>query len=403
MSLPSRWNFSSTVPLNFYQQQISVRLLRPMPIWCLHKDSINVTSILRDCVGGEAATTSVLIWTEGLFISGLSGSRALLSLCSGAEIYSMARGAVGDPGNNGWTLFEQGRLHTRPHCRSLRLGNTTDAFIAVLQLECERLGWSGGSHFFVFGSMKDIVVFLCNFPNLVQSLQGHQHAAGWFIVEYNTVALTCIILCGQCCWMTSFAATLITSNTTCKGVSCLRNKKVTSRKKIKIPHCFHSLLKQPQQPSLQISLDVIVTLWLEVTSTCFRPGTREHKKNKKNNLQTCCALFLDVVTYAQQQCTVQICVCQSFPPNPHSAWPYNTCACVKERGRRVGRHSLCTPSWGSWVEVWAANASSGWLLHLLPSRYQVRRFGRIHSKYLFQNKHHISMNQTSHNTAQTAS
>lgn len=310
-------------------------------------------------------------------------------------------GAVGDLGNNGWTLFEQGRLHTRPHCRSLRLGNTTDAFMAVLQLECERLGWSGGSHFFVFGSMKDFVVFLCNFPNLVRSLQGHQHAAGWFIVKYNTVALTCIILCGQCCWMTSFAATLITSNTTCKGVSCLRNKKVTSRKKIKIPHCFHSLLKQPQQPSLQISLDVIVTLRLEVTSTCFRSGTREHKKN---NLQTRRALFLDVVTYAQQQCTVQICVCQSFPPNPHSAWPYNTCACVKERGRRVGgRHSLCTPSWGSWVEVWAANASSGWLLHLLPSRYQVRRFGRIRSKYLFQNKHHISMNQTSHNTAQNAS
>lgn len=92
MSLPSRWNFSSTASLNFYQQQISVRLLRPMPIWCLHKDSINVTSILRDCVGGEVATTSVLIWTEGLFISGLSGSWALLSLCSGAEIYSMARG-----------------------------------------------------------------------------------------------------------------------------------------------------------------------------------------------------------------------------------------------------------------------------------------------------------------------
>lgn len=217
-------------------------------------------------------------------------------------------GAVGDLGNNGWTLFEQGRLHTRPHCRSLRLGNTTEAFIAVPQLECERIGWSGGSHsdFFVFGSMKDFVVFLCNFPNLVPSLQGHQHAAGWFIVEYNTVALTCIILCGQCCWMTSFAATLITSNTTCKSVSCLWNKKVMSRKKIKIPHCFHSLLKQPQQPSLQISLDVIVTLWLEVSSTCFRPETRQQrrKKQKKTICKHVCAFFLDVVTYAQQQCTV---------------------------------------------------------------------------------------------------
>lgn len=69
-----------------------MRLLRPRPISYSRSDSINVTSILRDCVGGGAATTSVLIPTEGLFIEGLSGSRALLALCSGAEIYSMARG-----------------------------------------------------------------------------------------------------------------------------------------------------------------------------------------------------------------------------------------------------------------------------------------------------------------------
>lgn len=77
---------SSTVSLNFYQQQIP-RLIRYS-----RKDSINVTSILRDCVGGGVATTSALMSTEGLFIEGLSGSRTLLALCSGAEIYSMAQG-----------------------------------------------------------------------------------------------------------------------------------------------------------------------------------------------------------------------------------------------------------------------------------------------------------------------
>lgn len=115
-------------------------------------------------------------------------------------------GAAGDPGNNGWTLFEQGRLHTRPHCRSLRLGNTTEAFIAAPQLKCERMGMKCWFTLWLFffsclARWKTLWSFCATSPIWSVLSKGPQHAAGWFIVECNTVALTCIILSGQCCWM----------------------------------------------------------------------------------------------------------------------------------------------------------------------------------------------------------
>lgn len=210
-----RWNILSTVSLNFYQQQIPTRLLRPRPIWYLRNDFINVTSILRDCVGGDAATTSCVDINWGSFHLGVKRvSGFACSVLRSRDLQHGPPGAAGDLDNNGWTLFEQGRLHTRPHCRSSRLGNTTEAFIcaAAAQVWAHWMKWRFTLWlFFVFGSTTDFVVFLRNFPTLVCSLQGQQHSAGWFIAGLKTVALTCLTLLIKSYWMTSFAATLIIS------------------------------------------------------------------------------------------------------------------------------------------------------------------------------------------------
>lgn len=132
-----------------------------MLIWCLRKDSINVTSISRGCVGWERADNSVLITTEDLFIWRLSGSQARLVPCSWAQIYSMARG-------NGWTRRQwvnsvwSGVQFTQASLSLVESGQHNWGIHHESRLEWVlRMKWQRTLELFVFGS---IAVFCANFP-----------------------------------------------------------------------------------------------------------------------------------------------------------------------------------------------------------------------------------------------
>lgn len=108
----------------------------------------------------------MLISTEGLFIQGLSGSGALLALCCGAEIYSMARGRRVISATMGELClntvdFTQGLIvaccvwATQLRHSSRRRRSSVSALdeVAVHTLS-----------FFVFGSAADFVVFCATSP-----------------------------------------------------------------------------------------------------------------------------------------------------------------------------------------------------------------------------------------------
>lgn len=230
-------------------------LLRLRPMWYSHKDSINVTSVLHDCVGRGAATSSVLISTEGLFISGLSGSRALLALCSGAEIYSMARGRRVTSATMAELClnrvdFTQGLIVARrvwatqlrhsSWCRGSSVSALDEVAVHTQIFFCVWLDdrlcglLAQFPHFGMFSSRAttQCTLIYCRLEN-----------GGPDLLYFSDQMLLDDFLCRM---ITSYKQT--TTNL-CRAGCCLRNRKVMRRAN-EVSSYFHSLLEQPQQPSL---------------------------------------------------------------------------------------------------------------------------------------------------------